>query len=440
MWRTLLNAPWPETGAEGDVPERVQAQAAVRIRRYWLIQMLLLTVGMAILWVYAEYQGLLYHRAYLVPVILNGLIGLLGLIPFATPIWLITTVGALAFQGMLVDGLGGVTAVSFMLPYTFAAMMLPGRRRLAIQALCVIAFWFSLFYEILPGLPQLAPPRLIFVSYNILVATLTFQMLRFLNRLAVELNTSHVAQEVTQRSQQFLARVSHELRTPLNSVLGFAKMMRRGDLPEPHASYLEQIVEEGEQLNRLVSDLLDSAHLATGKLKLTLTRCDVNAVCRTVADEVRSTLKPGVALRLDLAPDLPLIDADELRLSQIVRNLAVNAAKYTLQGGIRISTVLLGGSVLIAVRDTGPGIPPEEHEFVFVPFVKRDNRSAGVGLGLDIARQLARLHGGDIRLESEERQGSVFTVELPLAWAGRDEARAEETPQRVSSPDAGAVV
>jgi signal transduction histidine kinase len=439
MWRTLLNAPWPETGADGDVPERVQAQAALRIRRYWLVQMLLLTGGMVVLWLYAEYQGLIYHRAYLVPVILNGLIGLLGLIPFATPIWLMTTVGALAFQGMLLDGLGGVTAVAFMLPYTFAAMMLPGRKRLAIQALCVVAFWFSLFYEILPGLPQLAPPRLIFVSYNILVATLTFQMLRFLNRLAVELNTAHVAQQVTQRSQQFLARVSHELRTPLNSVLGFAKMVRRSDLPEPQASYLEQIVEEGEQLNRLVSDLLDSAHLATGKLKLTLARCDVNVVCRAVAEEVRATLKPGVALRLDLAPDLPPIDADELRLSQIVRNLAVNAAKYTSQGEISITTAQRGASVTVAVRDTGPGIPPEEHEFVFVPFVKRDNRSSGVGLGLDIARQLARLHGGDIRLESEARQGSTFTVSLPIISKVRNETRAAED-QRIPSPDAGPVV
>ncbi|MCC7205969.1 MAG: HAMP domain-containing histidine kinase [Anaerolineae bacterium] len=437
MWRTLLNAPWPETGADGDIPERVQAQAAQRIRRYWLVQMLLLTGGMVVLWLYAEHQELIYHRAYLVPVILNALICMLGLIRFATSIWLITTVGALAFQGMLVDGLGGVTAVSFMLPYTFAAMMLPGRRRLAIQALCVIAFWFSLFYEILPGLPQLAPPRLIFVSYNILVATLTFQVLRFLNRLAVELNTAHVAEEVTQRSQQFLARVSHELRTPLNSVLGFAKMMRRGDLPEPHASYLEQIVEEGEQLNRLVSDLLDSAHLATGKLKLTLARCDVNAVCRSAADEVRALLQPGVALRLDLAPDLPPIDADELRLSQIVRNLAVNAAKYTVQGEVGVSTAHRGGAILIAVRDTGPGIPPEAHEFVFVPFVKRDNRSAGVGLGLDIARQLARLHGGDIRLESEGRLGSLFTVELPITSAAREKA-AEA--QRIASPDAGSVV
>src|SRR6185295_6811062 len=109
---------------------------------------------------------------------------------------------------------------------------------------------------------QLNPPPNMKVAYSILMAAATFQGLRFLNRLAIELNTQHVAQEVTERSQQFLARVSHELRTPLNSVLGFAKMLRRAELPQPQANYLGQIVEEGEQLNRLVSDLLDSAQLS----------------------------------------------------------------------------------------------------------------------------------------------------------------------------------
>ncbi|CAG0954501.1 two-component system, cell cycle sensor histidine kinase PleC [Anaerolineae bacterium] len=411
MWRRLLNIPLPD---QTETPERVQRQASTRIRRYWTVQIGLMLLGTLVLWASAEAQQVAFADIYLIPVLINGYLLIAGMLSHITDFWLLSMVGGFAFQGMLVDGLGGVTSISFMLPYTFAAMILPGRRRTFIQVTCVLAFWVNLMYEILPAVPQLQPRRLILVSYNILIATLTFQTLRFLNRLAVELNTAYVAQEVTQRSQQFLARVSHELRTPLNSVLGFAKMLRRADLVEPQTSYLKQIVEEGEQLNKLVSDLLDSAHLATGKMRLNLAEVEVNAVCETVAGEARSALKPSVNLHLHLSPDLPKIQADELRLRQIVRNLTVNAAKYTEHGEIRISTSVRGGLMLICVSDTGPGIPEKEYEMVFVPFVKRDNRTSGVGLGLDIARQLTRLHGGDIRLESEVGQGSSFTVELPL--------------------------
>lgn len=411
MWRRLLNIPLPD---QTETPERVQRQASTRIRRYWTVQIGLMLLGTLVLWASAEAQQVAFADIYLIPVLINGYLLIAGMLSHITDFWLLSMVGGFAFQGMLVDGLGGVTSISFMLPYTFAAMILPGRRRTFIQVTCVLAFWVNLMYEILPAVPQLQPRRLILVSYNILIATLTFQTLRFLNRLAVELNTAYVAQEVTQRSQQFLARVSHELRTPLNSVLGFAKMLRRADLVEPQTSYLKQIVEEGEQLNKLVSDLLDSAHLATGKMRLNLAEVEVNAVCETVAGEARSALKPSVNLHLHLSPDLPKIQADELRLRQIVRNLTVNAAKYTEHGEIRISTSARGGLMLICVSDTGPGIPEKEYEMVFVPFVKRDNRTSGVGLGLDIARQLTRLHGGDIRLESEVGQGSSFTVELPL--------------------------
>jgi signal transduction histidine kinase len=116
-----------------------------------------------------------------------------------------------------------------------------------------------------------------------------------------------------------------------------------------------------------------------------------------------------------LSPDVPLIKGDGLRLRQIVRNLVGNAAKYANQGEIAVRTTIgqHGSSILIAVSDTGPGIPADQQALVFVPFVKLDGRSAGIGLGLDIAQQLARLHGGEIRLESTPGQGSTFTLELP---------------------------
>ncbi|MBE7514446.1 MAG: HAMP domain-containing histidine kinase [Anaerolineales bacterium] len=428
-----MNVPLPD---EGELPDAVKGQASERIRRYWSGQITLVLIGLVILWLSAELQAIAFARIYLIPVVISFFLLIVAQLRAATDLWLLGIVGGFLFQGMLVDGLGGVTSISFMLPYTFAAMMLSGRRRLFVQTVCVLAFWVSLMYEILPVVPQLNPRRLILVSYNILIATLTFQTLRFLNRLAVELNTVHVAQEVTQRSQQFLARVSHELRTPLNSVLGFAKLLRRAELSPTHGEYLQQLVEEGEQLNHLVSDLLDSAHLATGKMKLHPTLCAVNDLCTAIAGEVRDSLKPSVQLKLNLAPALPPLIADELRLRQIIRNLAVNAAKYTETGTIHIETQARGTTLLITVRDTGAGIPEDEHEMVFVPFVKRDRQSSGVGLGLDIARQLARLHGGDITLQSALGMGSAFIVTLPIQPVDQSVPHASD-PASPAMPDKG---
>lgn len=413
MWKLLFDAPWPD---QYDLPEAVRQQALLRIRRYWRWLIAPLILAELLLWAVARPQGVPSANAYAVPPLLLSLAFALGQIPRLETFWLIAMVGLFVLHGMLIKGLGGVTGISFILPYTFASLIMAGRRRVFVQAVCVVAFWYSLIYEIVAQTPGLSPPRYFLVSYNILMATLIFQGLRFLSRLGIELNSAYVAEEVTQRSQQFLARVSHELRTPLNSVLGFAKMLRRGqNLTETQQGYMQQIVEEGEQLNHLVSDLLDSAHLATGKLTLTLAPCQLNEVCTAVANEIRTLIKPGVSLKVELADGLPTVMADSLRVGQIVRNLVANAVKYTPAGEIAIRTALHGATAQVSVSDTGSGIPDEQQQLVFVPFVKLDNRSAGVGLGLDIAQQLARLHGGVIKLHSTLGQGSTFTLELPLS-------------------------
>ena len=412
MWKALFDAPWPD---QYDLPEAVRQQALLRIRRYWRWLIAPLILAEVLLWAVARPQGVPSAGAYVVPPLLLSLAFILGQIPRMETFWLISMVVLFVLHGILIKGLGGVTAVAFVLPYTFASLIMAGRRRVVVQAVCVVAFWFSLIYEVTAQTPGLSPPRYFLVSYNILMATLIFQGLRFLSRLGIELNSAYVAEEVTQRSQQFLARVSHELRTPLNSVLGFAKMLRRGkNLNETQQGYMQQIVEEGEQLNDLVSDLLDSAHLATGKLTLTLAPCQVNEVCSAVVAEFRTLLKSSVTLKVEFTEGLPDVMADALRVQQIVRNLVANAVKYTPSGEIAIHTTQHGHIVQISVSDTGPGIPDEQQQLVFVPFVKLDNRSAGVGLGLDIAQQLARLHGGVIKLHSAVGQGSTFTLELPM--------------------------
>ncbi len=412
MWHELFNAPWPDE--QNILPAPVQEQAIQHIYGYWRSRGWQLVMGAVVLWVAAVQWDIPHAPAYGVVAVLIASIFLLGLLPVQLIlVWLIGSVGLLGLIGMLINGLGAVVALSFMMPYTFAGMLLSGRLRMVVQAWCVVAFWGNLIYEVLPLFPQLSPPRYILVSYNILLAAFTFQTLRFLNQVTVTINTAYVAERVRQQSHQFLARVSHDLRTPLNSVLGFAKLLRRTELDATQTTYLSQVIGEGEMLNRLVSDLLDSAHLSTGKLTLKREACDINAICAAVAEEHRPDLGSDVALQLDPGDHMPALHCDPVRLRQALGNLVSNAVKHTQQGRITIRTRRRGGVVQIAINDTGPGIPEDQLQLIFVPFVQLDAHSRGVGLGLDIALQLVRLHGGEIRVESIVGQGSTFTVELP---------------------------
>lgn len=411
MWHRLFSGPWPE--AKNLLPPDVQEQAAESIRHYWRTRGWQLIVGEIALWALTVYLRIPYTQVY---GILAGMITLayvVGALPGLLMPWLVVASTLFLVRGMLISGLGAVTALSFLMPYTFASMLLSGRNRVFIQLGCTIAFWVSLIYDVAPLFPVLHPPDHILVGYNILLAAFTFQTLRFLSQLAVEINTAYVADEVQRRSQQFLARVSHELRTPLGSVLGFAKLLRHSDLDEAQTAYLEHIIDEGQQLDRLVSDLLDSAHLATGKVTLRLESCDVNALCQTLADEHCVQLPETVTMTLDLQPGLRPVQTDEVRLRQAIGNLVANAVKYTEAGAITLRTYARDDRVCIQVIDTGIGIPAEQQQIIFTPFIQLDARRIGAGLGLDIARQIIRLHQGDITLESAPDRGSTFTIVLP---------------------------
>lgn len=411
MLRKLFDAPFPES--QSTLPNPLHDTAAEQIRGYWRSRGWQLVLGEIVLYAAAVYRGEPYPQVYLVLAVLMGLAYLMGV--FAPQItWLVGVLLLFGIQALFINGLGAVTALSYMVPYTIAGMILTDRHRFVTQMLCVFAFWTSLIYEALPLVPQIDGTRYIVVSYNILLAAFTFQTLRFLNQLAVEINSAYVAEQVRMQSQQFLARVSHDLRTPLNSMLGFSKLLSRADLTPRHQTYLKQVIDEGEHLNRLVSDLLDSAHLSTGKLTLVKESCNVNLICKTVVEERRLVVSDNVLLTTDLTPDCPTFPADPIRLRQAIGNLTSNAIKHTTAGQITVRTRTNNQSVFVDVIDTGKGISDEQQQLIFVPFVQLDVRQSGVGLGLDIALQLVRLHGGDIHLHSVLGQGSTFTIELPI--------------------------
>ncbi len=181
---------------------------------------------------------------------------------------------------------------------------------------------------------------------------------------------------------------------------------------------LEIVERQVHNMGRLINDLLDAARLEQGKLRLNPETVDLTTAVAQVVETARPVVE---ARRHRLTTDLPAgplhVQADPTRLAQIVMNLLTNAARYTQPGG-QITVVLerVAGEAVLRVRDSGVGIPPEKLEEVFAPFVQVGEGAAdGLGVGLSLARGLARLHGGDIRARSDgPGQGSEFVVCLPL--------------------------
>lgn len=217
---------------------------------------------------------------------------------------------------------------------------------------------------------------------------------------------------------RFLATVSHELRTPLDAVLGYAALLQEDEPSPDRRQDLDRIREAGAQLAALVDDLLDMSK-PDGELTLTREPTDVGSVIA----EVERTAAPlvergGNALHVVVAPGLPTIDCDPRRLRQILLNLVTNAAKYTTDGTIVVTCCIERGTLALAVRDSGVGIPAERLGELFQPFVQLHEGTArrpGVGLGLALSQRLAVRLGGRIDARSPEGEGSTFTLRLPVS-------------------------
>ncbi len=221
---------------------------------------------------------------------------------------------------------------------------------------------------------------------------------------------------------RFLANMSHELRTPLNAIMGFSDIMRTklfGELSPRYTEYAELIHESGGHLLDLINDVLDVSKIDADKYVLAREDFDVREaasaalrILRQQADDV------GVQLR-GVLPAEPLeVDADRRALKQIVLNLVSNALKFTPPGGsISVSFTAVAGALEIAVADTGVGIAPEDLARLGRPYEQAgdaDDRARGTGLGLSLVRAFAKLHGGDMAMESRLGEGTAVTVRLPV--------------------------
>ncbi|MDB6167425.1 MAG: hybrid sensor histidine kinase/response regulator [Verrucomicrobia bacterium] len=230
------------------------------------------------------------------------------------------------------------------------------------------------------------------------------------------------AESANLERDHFLATVSHELRTPLTATLLWAKLLNS---PENAVSPqvregLQAIEQSAREQQALIEELLDTSRIVAGKLRLNLAEVAVVPLVRTVLETIRPmAVEQEIVLVDSLDPDAGAVQADPLRLQQVLNNLLSNAVKFTPRHGqITVQLKRIRDVVEIQVSDTGQGISAEFLPRIFDRFVQADSSTgpkAGLGLGLSIARQLVALHGGDLTVESAGlAKGATFTVRLPL--------------------------
>ncbi|PSB21052.1 hybrid sensor histidine kinase/response regulator [filamentous cyanobacterium CCP1] len=235
-------------------------------------------------------------------------------------------------------------------------------------------------------------------------------------------------EKANQLKDEFLAVLSHELRTPLNPILGWVKLLRRGNLDAARVSYaLETIERNAELQTQLIEDLLDISRILRGKLSFNMIPVDLVQIIGAALETVRLAAEAKrIQLETHLEPRGRFVSGDSARLQQIIWNILSNAIKFTPEGGkVEVSLNYVDLYARITVKDTGKGIAPEFLPYVFEYFRQADSSTTrnfgGLGLGLAIASHLTEMHGGSVRAESPGvGKGATFTIMLPLLTANSE--------------------
>lgn len=244
--------------------------------------------------------------------------------------------------------------------------------------------------------------------------------------LLASLQTTQMALEKALKLRdEFMSVVAHELRTPLNTLFMDVQMRKmlldRGKIAVFDAAYLEKMVARDQRqvqsMVRLIDDMLDVTRIRSNHLSIRPAPFDLQAMLGRVVGNL-SLQAQAAGSAITLHADQSVTGCwDEFRIEQVVTNLLTNALRYGNGKPVEISLVLLDGNVAIHVRDQGRGIPVQDQQRIFDPFeraVGQDDSTSGLGLGLYITRQLVEAHGGTINVQSQEGEGSLFSVTLPL--------------------------
>jgi signal transduction histidine kinase len=253
----------------------------------------------------------------------------------------------------------------------------------------------------------------------------------FATQSALAIQNARLFREIEDKSRQieaanrhkseFLANMSHELRTPLNAIIGFSEVLLDPAMPvtdEERLQFITDVLSSGKHLLGLINEILDLAKVEAGKMELQIETALLQDVIEAVANTMRPlAVKKFIDLRAECDEGLAPIAMDGARIKQVLLNLVGNAVKFTPEEGkiwVRANTA--NSEVQIEVSDTGPGIPPQDRERIFLEFqqVGRDaGKPQGTGLGLALAKKFVEMHGGKIWVESELGKGSTFAFTLP---------------------------
>ncbi|MFW6078034.1 MAG: ATP-binding protein [Gemmatimonadota bacterium] len=243
-------------------------------------------------------------------------------------------------------------------------------------------------------------------------------------RAAIAVDNARLYEEAERASRaktEFLAVMSHELRTPLTAVIGYADILRSGiDGPVNSAQRqrLDRIEASARHLVELIEEILAFSRMESGRESVRIETVDLAAVAREVAARVRpSAVEEGLEFRLDIPEEPVEAETDAAKVRRILLNLLTNAVRFTPEGEVVITLEATDRTATFDIRDTGLGMAPEQIEHIFEPFWQAagalTRETGGTGLGLTVARRLARMLGGDIQVESEVGVGSTFSVRLP---------------------------
>ena len=280
------------------------------------------------------------------------------------------------------------------------------------------------------------------------------------NQSAIAIHNARVFRELEEKSRQleiasrhkseFLASMSHELRTPLNAVIGFSDVLLQrmfGDINERQEEYLRDIRDSGRHLLELLNEILDLSKVEAGRMELELSAVRLGAIIEHGLTMIRERATAhGIGIGLDIAPDVGVVRADELRMKQVVLNLLTNAVKFTPDGGLitvdanRVGDVREGHRPRHGCRDSAE----KDQERIFDAFQQGARNLAdeeGTGLGLTLTKRIVELHGGQIHLASRPGEGSTFTFCIPVEGPDRvTGAAGEERGPDSESAGSGAVV
>lgn len=240
------------------------------------------------------------------------------------------------------------------------------------------------------------------------------QLAQSFNQMATELERTE------DMRRQLIGDVAHELRTPLTVIKGSMEGLEDGILPASSETY-ELILHEAERLNHLVDDLQELSRVEAGAYEMNLSSVQISSLTETIKKRLGYQFQEkGISFQSNIPTNLPLIQADEHRIIQVLTNLLTNALYYTPKGGeVRLEASVLDEAVQISVIDNGIGIPPEHLKNIFTRFYRvdksRSRHAGGSGIGLTITKHLVEAHGGKIWVESEGKdQGSAFIFKLPV--------------------------